>query len=112
MTLTTDRTRVEYAHIGNTTWGYTAGLRDFLFDLVEQPGCDVLELDVHDVTTIDRNGVALLIGLNLRANAIGHTLVLIDAHGPVSTELDRLGLTDDFTVNVEPSASARRRPRG
>lgn len=83
---------------GDVTWRETAGLREALFDLLEAPGQGGLSLDVRAVTRIDRTGVALLIGVNHRAAALGRPFTLLDAHGPVTRMLSDLRMLDDFDV--------------
>lgn len=83
---------------GEVTWRETAGLREALFDLLEAPGQERVSLDVRAVTRIDRTGVALLIGANHRAAALGLRFTLLDAHGPVTRVLSDLRMLDDFEV--------------
>jgi anti-anti-sigma regulatory factor len=87
---------------GEVIWRETAALREALFDLLEAPGHDGLTLDVRAVTRIDRTGVALLIGANHRAAALGHPFTLIDAHGPVTRVLSGLRMLGDFEVTQVP----------
>ena len=87
---------------GEVTWRETAGLREALFDLLEAPGQGRVSLDVRAVTRIDRTGVALLIGANHRAAALGRPLSLVDAHGPVTRKLSGLGMLGDFEVAQIP----------
>lgn len=83
---------------GEVTWRETSGLREALFDLLEAPGQDGLSLDVRAVTRIDRTGVALLIGANHRAAALGHRFTLLDEYGPVTRVLSGLRMLGDFDV--------------
>ena len=87
---------------GEVTWRETAALREALFDLLEAPGQGGLSLDVRAVTGIDRTGVALLIGANHRAAALGHPFILIDAYGPVTRMLSGLRMLRDFAVTQTP----------
>ncbi len=88
----------QLALVGGVTWRETATLREVLFDLLEQPGLDRLDLDVSGVTAIDRIGVGLLIGVNHRAAAVHRPFALIDSGGAVSRELAHLGLLDNFEL--------------
>ena len=83
---------------GEVTWRETAELREALFDLLETPGQCGPSLDVRAVTKIDRTGVALLIGANHRASALGRPLSLVDAYGPVTRKLSDLRMLGDFDV--------------
>ena len=66
---------------GNITWREVPHLREELFDALD--GADEsLRLDVRHVTGIDRTGVALLIGANLRATSLRRPLTIIDDGTP------------------------------
>jgi len=93
--------------IGEVTWRQAAELREQLFDEMDHHETGVC-VDVRLVTEIDRIGVALLIGANLRGKAIGRPLSLLDANGPVSDELTRTRLINEFTLtqsSTRPLAS-------
>jgi anti-anti-sigma factor len=83
---------------GDVTWRETADLRQELFDSLEVPGASGLRLDVRGVSSIDRSGIALLIGANHRAAATGRQLILIDANGTVTNTLARMRLSRDFSI--------------
>jgi ABC-type transporter Mla MlaB component len=83
--------------VGEVTWRQVAELREQLFDEMDQQETGVC-VDVRLVTEIDRIGVALLVGANLRGKAIGRPLSLLDANGPVSVELTRTRLISEFTI--------------
>ena len=83
--------------VGEVTWRQAAELREQLFDEMDRHETGVC-VDVRLVTEVDRIGVALLIGANLRGKAIGRPLSLLDAHGPVSVELTRTRLISEFNV--------------
>ena len=57
-----------------------------------------VRLDVRAVTRINRGGVAILVGANHRAAAVGRRLILVDADGPVTTALAALRLLGGFYV--------------
>jgi anti-anti-sigma regulatory factor len=82
---------------GEITWRGNARLRENLFDRLEDHGArGDLRVDVRAVTALDKTGVALLIGANHRAHSLDRSLVLIDAHGPVTAALVGLGIDNDF----------------
>jgi anti-anti-sigma factor len=83
---------------GTINWQATPDLRPVLFDALEVRGRVGVELDVRAVTSIDRSGIALLIGANHRAAAMGRQLILIDRGGPVTTTLANLRLLRAFRV--------------
>lgn len=83
---------------GEITWRVTATLRERLFDELEVDGVTGLRLDVREVSSIDRNGVALLVGLNHRAAVAGRGLILIDRNGPVTKALAAMHLLRNFVV--------------
>ena len=83
---------------GEITWRTTAHLRDDLYNLLESSGSTMVRLDVSAVTGIDGAGIAVLIGANHRAAAMGLRLVLIDRAGPVTTSLRRMHLLSKFQV--------------
>jgi len=89
--------------VGEVTWRQAAELREQLFDAMDRDETGVC-VDVRLVTEIDRIGVALLIGGNLRGKAIGRALSLLDANGPVSRELTRARLISEFSVTQSPTA--------
>jgi len=93
--------------VGNVTWRETAALREELFDALEVPGAISLRLDVRAVNSIDRSGIALLIGANHRATATGRQLVLIDANGVVTNTLSRMRFAGEFAITqvVTPAAA-------
>ena len=72
---------------GEVTWRQTATLREQIFDLLQLDTSAQVLLDVTLVTSIDRTGVALLIGSNHRAAGVHRRLVLIDGVGHVATAL-------------------------
>jgi ABC-type transporter Mla MlaB component len=88
----------ECTWIGDVTWREVTGLREELFDQLEVPGSIGVRLDVRGVTSIDSPGIALLIGANYRATAVGRRLVVIDADGPVTAALSRRHVIRDFLV--------------
>lgn len=90
--------RVAWA--GPITWQTTPQLREALFDALEVPGHVGVRVDVREVTTIDRSGVALLIGANQRARSLGRLLILIDNGGPVTTTLAAMHLLHLFHVRL------------
>jgi len=96
--------------VGEVTWRQVAELRESLFDEMDQHDTELC-VDVRLVTEIDRIGVALLIGANLRAKAIGRPLSLLDANGPVTVELTRARLINEFTM-TEASTLPRVTPTG
>ena len=62
----------------------SAKLREALFDALEAAGQTGVRLDVRQVPSIDKSRVALLVGANHRAAALGRTLVRTDHNGPVT----------------------------
>jgi anti-anti-sigma factor len=88
----------DFAWTGDVTWHVTADLRDALFDQLEAPGRPGVRLDVRGVSSIDKTGVALLIGANHRAAARGRRLELVDTDGPVTRALAAMHLLRDFVV--------------
>ena len=86
------------AWTGDVSWHVTADLREALFDQLEAPGRTTLRLDVRGVSSIDRTGVALLIGANHRAAARGRRLELVDTDGPVTRALAAVHMLRDFVV--------------
>jgi anti-anti-sigma regulatory factor len=102
------RDQHETAHCaGDITWRVAAELRDVLFDQLEAPGKSGLRIDVRNVTSIDRTGIAVLVGLNHRARVTGRLLVLIDDNGPVSAALRTMHALGDFHVTQAITAGAR-----
>jgi anti-anti-sigma regulatory factor len=97
---------------GDISWRHLSQRREALFDDLEAADCWGVSLDVRTVTSIDRPGVALLIGANYRAGATGRRLVLIDSHGPVTSALARMNLIGNFLVTQIPpeTRTATRRP--
>jgi carboxylate-amine ligase len=82
---------------GDVTWRRVAEMREVLFDEIDAHP-DGLVLDVHQVTGIDRTGVALLIGANYRAHSLARSLTLLDDDGIVTAALARAHACDDFTM--------------
>jgi glutamate---cysteine ligase / carboxylate-amine ligase len=82
---------------GDVTTRRVKELRDLLFDQIDAHP-DGLTLDMREVTGIDRTGVALLIGANVRAHSLARTLTILDDGGIVSTALARAHVRDDFTI--------------
>jgi anti-anti-sigma regulatory factor len=93
---------------GEWTWRQVAELRERLFDEMDA-SADGLCLDVRGVTGIDRTGVALLIGANHRARALGRPLALLDEDGPVTEALRGAHVLSDFDL-VQTSGLAGPRP--
>jgi anti-anti-sigma regulatory factor len=89
---------------GDITWRDVAERREALFDCLEAADSVGVTLDVRDVTSIDRTGVALLIGVNHRAHATGRRLVILDCNGPVTSALARMHLLGSFVVTQAPVA--------
>jgi anti-anti-sigma factor len=83
---------------GDVSWRATSALREALFDALEVTGQTRVRLDVREVRSIDRSGIALLIGANHRAAALGRLLVLVDQGGPVTTALSAAHLLNGFNV--------------
>jgi anti-anti-sigma regulatory factor len=80
---------------GEVTWRQVAALRERLFDEMDA-SAGGLCLDVRGVTGIDRTGVALLIGANHRAWALGRPLELLDEDGPVTEALRNAHALSEF----------------
>jgi|GEM_PF-6011480 len=95
MTPTTD---VDEPWSGDITRQRTAELRDSLYRRILAPGNESVRLDVRDVTSIERAGIALLIGARRRALAAGRALVLIDNHGAVTAALLGAHVLQDFLI--------------
>ena len=99
--MTAPSTTEPHVHVvwaGAINWQATPDLRPVLFDALEVPAHVGVQLDVRAVTAIDRSGIALLIGANHRAPAMGRQLILIDRGGPVTTTLANLRLLRAFRV--------------
>ena len=84
--------------VGDVNWRDLSARREALFDDLEAPDSCGVRLDVRAVTSIDRPGVALLIGANYRASAIGRRLVIIDDCGPVTRALARMNPSGSVQV--------------
>ena len=84
--------------VGDVTWRRTASLREALFDGLERAGATGVCLDVRGVNSIDRIGIALLIGANHRATSIGSRLTLVDAHGAITEALCHMRLSEMFLI--------------
>ena len=95
---------------GEVTWRETADLREDLLDQLEAGVSGALWLDVRAVSVIDRCGIALLIGAQHWVQAMTRGLVLIDAIGPVTSTMARLGLLDQFHIEQVPVPQRRGRP--
>lgn len=95
---------------GELTWRRTAELRESLFDLLEVPTLDRLFLDVTAVDTIDRTGVALLVGGHHRAAAMSRRLVLVDRGGTVAGALSDAGVLAGFAFAGAPAIRHEHRP--
>lgn len=91
--------------IGEVTWRHTATLREQIFDLLETDPPVPLFLDVSAVSCIDRTGVALLIGSNHRAAAMGRRLVLVDRTGLVTRTLAAAGVLPSFVIRSAEGAA-------
>ena len=87
---------------GDITWRDVAERREALFDCLEAADSLGVTLDVREVTSIDRTGVALLIGANHRAFATGRRMVILDSYGPVTSALARMHLLGSFVVTQAP----------
>jgi len=104
---------IETIWAGAVTWRETPALRERLFDLLKTDGGTSLRVDVRGVTSIDRFGIAVLIGAKHRAAAAGRTFVLVDTGGPVSRALMSMHVLDSFLVTQlvpaerDPSGTAR-----
>ena len=83
---------VVLAWAGDVDWQATGRLREALFHGLEVTGQTGVRLDVRAVTSIGRGGVALLIGANHRASAVGRRLLIVDSNGPVTAALAALHL--------------------
>ncbi len=90
------------AWAGDVTWRDVAERREALFDQLEAAGCLGVRLDVRAVTSIDRTGIALLIGANHRALATGRRLVIIDDNGPVTSALARMHMLASLLITQTP----------
>ncbi len=104
-----DRREVQLAWAGDISGQVTANLREQLFDALQVTGQTGVRLDVRDVRSIDRSGIALLVGANHRAAALGRLLVLTDNTGPVTRALSALHLLNGFhvTLVVTPGTDAQ-----
>lgn len=105
--------QVHSTHVwdGEVTWRRVAELRELLLDELDTHA-DGLLLDVRKVTSIDRTGVALLIGANMRAKSLARRLTLgDDADGVVTAALRRAHVINDFTLAQAPGASEIPNPR-
>ena len=94
--LRSEPTEGQLAWAGDISWRVTASLREALFTGLGVAAHTGVRLDVRDVTSIDRSGVALLIGANHRATATGRRLILIDRNGPVTAALAAMHLLRGF----------------
>ena len=95
---TGDDASIHLVWAGDITGQVTAPLRETLFAALAAAGRTGVELDLRDVRSIDRSGVALLIGANHRAADVGRALVLVDRNGPVTRALSALRLLHAFEV--------------
>jgi anti-anti-sigma factor len=86
---------------GDVDWRTTRLLREALFDGLEVPGRSGVQLDLQGVTSIDRCGIALLIGANFRASAVGRRLALVVSAGPVISALEAHHVLGDFDIRLE-----------
>jgi len=93
-----DPHEVQLAWTGRIGTPGTATLRDTLFDALEVPGSIGVRLDVRGVTSINRGGLAILVGANHRAAAVGRKLTIVDGNGPVTRALAALRLLGSFHV--------------
>ena len=107
-----------FGHVwaGEVTWRQVAELREHLFDAIDSHPDGVL-LDVGAVTDIDRTGIALLIGANIRANSAGRPLTLIDDTGQVTAALTRAHVIGDFRLTraraiPDPRSATHDQPDG
>jgi anti-anti-sigma factor len=103
---------VAIAWDGDVDWRTTSRLREDLLDGMEVPGQSGVRLDVRGVRSIDRCGIALLIGANFRASAVGRHLVLVDAQGPVIRALEGRHILGEFEVNEVTFAGRDQVARG
>jgi len=90
---------------GDVSWRDLSQRREALFDDLEASDSSGVRLDVRSVTSIDRPGVALLIGANYRAGATGRRLTIIDDGGPVTRALARMNLLGSFHVGQVPATT-------
>jgi anti-anti-sigma regulatory factor len=90
---------------GDVTWRDVAERREALFDRLEAAGSVGVTVDVRDVTSIDRTGVALLIGVHHRACATGRRLTILDCAGPVTRALARMHLLGSVVLVQAPAAA-------
>jgi anti-anti-sigma regulatory factor len=84
------------------TWRRVAELREHLFDAIDSHAEGLL-LDVGRVSEMDRTGIALLIGANIRANSLGRPLTLLDDSGYVTAALTRAHVLGDFRLTRDPA---------
>jgi len=105
---------------GGITLQVSAKLREALFDALEAAGQTGVRLDVRQVPSIDKSRVALLVGANHRAAALGRTLVRTDHNGPVTRALSELRLLRGFHItevvppgdtSMEPATGSVPAPR-
>ena len=110
---TQDRSRadgpeIQLAWAGDISGQVTATLREPLFEALEVTGQTGVRLDVREVRSIDRSGIALLVGANHRAAALGRLFVLTDNNGPVTRALSALQLLNGFHVTLVVTSGDRR----
>jgi len=98
------------AWVGAVTSQTTATLRDALFDALRVVGLIGVRLDVREVTSIDRSGIALLIGTNRRAATAGRRFVIVDNDGPVTRALAEMHVLRDFLITEVITTGDRARP--
>lgn len=90
--------------VGEVTCLQTPALRDQLMASLQTLGGAAIRLNVALVTKIDATGIALLIAANNRAAGVGRRFILVDSAGPVSQELMRLHLIQNFIITQVVSA--------
>ena len=93
-----DTERSDASWRGAVTVAEAPALRDSLYRLLDTFGGTSLRLDVSAVTSIDKAGIALLVGVNRRAAAAGRTFILLDSAGAVSYALSRMHVLHTFLV--------------
>jgi anti-anti-sigma factor len=99
---------VQLAWAGDISERVTAPLREALFEALELTGQTGVRLDVRAVRSIDRTGIALLVGANHRAAALGRLFVLTDNNGPVTRALSAEHLLKGFHVTLVVTSGERR----
>jgi anti-anti-sigma factor len=85
--------RVTVTLHGEITWDQIEQARDALWTLANQQShTHEIEIDLTDVSYLDEDGVAILLGLIQKARSCGIHLHLIGATGRVAERLKRAGV--------------------